>query len=88
MYGMEDGVGILLEEAAVEDSSASHSTLIKILFRQITFEHAHQIKDHSCEISLKIAKETLWQQSLTFYKELKMSEEQHRDITKEFDGEE
>ena len=89
MYGVEDGVGILLEEAAADES---HSTLRlpkQSSLQAILFDHAHQIMDHSREISLKVAKNTIWQQSLTFYKELKATEErQHRDITVEFDGEE
>ena len=92
IYGVEDGVGVLLEEAAEEETSPGQSTLDlpnQSSLQTILFEHAHQTMDHSREMYLKIKKDTLWQQAVSFYKELKPNEGRpHRDLTVEFDGEE
>ena len=94
LYGVEEGVGVLLEESAepAEEDAAttlalhlpSHSSLQTILL-----ELAHRTMDHAGELFLRIEKETLWQQALSFYKELKGDEKKlHKDINVEFVGEE
>lgn len=91
IYGVEDGVGVLLEEAAVDTSPADSvlSLTNQSSLQSILFEHAHHVMDHSHEIFLKVNKDTLWQQALTFYKELKSNEKRaRRDLTIQFDGEE
>ena len=68
IYGVEDGVGVLLEEAAEEETSPGQSTLDlpnQSSLQTILFEHAHQTMDHSREMYLKIKKNTLWQQVYT-----------------------
>ena len=91
IYGVGDGVGVLLEEAVEEETSPGQSMLDlpnQSSLQTILFEHAHQTMDHSREMYLKI-KDTLWQQAVSFYKELKTNEGRlHRDLTVEFDGEE
>ena len=44
--------------------------------------------DHSGELFLKIKKETSWQQTLSFYKELsRVMKQNYTDLTIEFEGE-
>ena len=94
LYGVEEGVGVLLEESAEEDATATGRSLdlnlpIQSSLQTILFELAHRTMDHAGELSLKINKETLWQQALSFYKELKSDENKlHKDINVEFMGEE
>ena len=75
LNGVEDGVGVLLEESAEEDATTTGHGLdinlpIQSSLQTILLELAHRIMDHAGEVSLKINKETLWQQALSFYKEL------------------
>ena len=94
LYGVEEGVGVLLEESAEEDDTSTGSPLdlnlpIHSSLQTILFELAHRTMDHSGELFLKVKKETLWQQALPFYKELKVDENKlHKDINVEFVGEE
>ena len=94
LYGVEEGVGILLEESPEDDDTGTGCILdlnlpIQSSLQTILFELAHKTMNHSGELFLKVNKDTLWQQALPFYKELKADEiKLHKNINVEFEGEE
>ena len=95
LYGVEEGVGVLLEESAEEDvTQGTECDLnlnlpIQSSLQTILLELAHRTMNPAGELFLKVKKETLWQQALSFYKERKGDEHKLRkDINIEFDGEE
>ena len=84
----------MLEESAEDVTQGTECNLdlnlpIQSSLQTILLELAHRTMNPAGELFLKVRKETLWQQALSFYKERKGDEHKPRkDINIEFDDEE
>ena len=73
-------MGVLLEESAEEDVTQGMecdlnlNLPIQSSLQTILLELAHRTMNPAGELFLKVKKETLWQQALSFYKERKGDE--------------